>query len=204
VAKRHPEPVGYTKGERDYEGLCQRNDIDLVYIATPWDWHTRMAVYAMEHGKHAAIEVPAAMTLEECWQLVNTAERTRRHCVMLENCCCGEIELLMLRMARQGLFGQLTHGEAGYLHEAREYLLQDSSASNWRRRFVSTLNGNLYPTHGLGPVALYMGINAGDKFEFLVSMSSRVLEETGRSGSGIGRPRRHGLRHELAADPVSP
>ena len=82
----------------------------------------------MNHGKHAAIEVPAAMTLDECWQLVDTAEQTRRHCLMLENCCYGEIELLVLRMVRQGVFGELTHGEAGYLHEARDYLLQDSDA----------------------------------------------------------------------------
>jgi hypothetical protein len=173
AAQGHPEPAGYAKNETDFEGLCQRDDIDLIYIATPWDWHTRMAVFAMQQGKHTAIEVPAAMTIDECWQLVNTAESTRRHCMMLENCCYGEIELLVLRMVRQGLFGDLTHGEAGYLHEIRDYLLQDNSAANWRRRFVSSLNGNLYPTHGLGPVAQYLGIHAGDKFDHLVSMSSR-------------------------------
>ena len=173
VAKRQPEPAGYAKGETDFEALCRRDDLDLVYIATPWDWHVRMAVSAMKHGKHVAIEVPAAITLDECWQLVDTAELTRRHCLMLENCCYGEIELLVLRMARQGVFGDLTHGEAGYLHESRDYLLQDSSAANWRRRFVAAQNGNLYPTHGLGPVAQYLGIHAGDKFDYLVSMSSR-------------------------------
>jgi hypothetical protein len=173
TSKGQPEPAGYFNGERDYEGLCRREDIDVVYIATPWDWHVPMAVYAMQQGKHAAVEVPAAMTLDECWQLVNTAELKRRHCFMLENCCYGELELLVLCMARDGVFGELTHGEAGYLHEARDYLLQGSASSNWRRRFLATLDGNLYPTHGLGPVAEYMGINAGDKFEFLVSMSSR-------------------------------
>ncbi len=131
-----------------------------------------MAVSAMRNGKHAAVEVPAAITLDECWQLVDTAEQTQRHCMMLENCCYGEIELLVLSMVRQGVFGELTHGEAGYLHEFRDALLQDSSAMNWRRRFVQQLNGNLYPTHGLGPVAQYMGIHGGDKFEYLVSMSS--------------------------------
>jgi predicted dehydrogenase len=172
VAKGQPEPAGYAKNETDYENLCQRDDIDLVYIATPWDWHVRMAVRAMQNGKHAAVEVPAAITLDECWQLVDTAERTQRHCMMLENCCYGEIELLVLNMVRQGVFGELTHGEAGYLHEARDFVLQDVSATNWRRRFIQELNGNLYPTHGLGPVAQYMGIHAGDKFDFLVSMSS--------------------------------
>ena len=175
VAKGQPEPAGYAKGETDYEGLCGRDDVDLVYIATPWNWHVRMAVCALQQGKHVAIEVPAAMTLDECWQLVDTAERTRRHCLMLENCCYGEVELLVLRLVRQGVFGELTHGEAGYLHEARDYLLQNSDSATWRRRFVSNLNGNLYPTHGLGPVAEYLNINAGDQFDFLVSMSSREL-----------------------------
>ncbi|HEY5914326.1 MAG TPA: Gfo/Idh/MocA family oxidoreductase [Verrucomicrobiae bacterium] len=172
TAKGQPEPVGYAKGDTAFEELCRRDDVDLVYIATPWDWHVPMAVSAMKQGKHAAIEVPAAITLEECWQLVDTAELTRRHCLMLENCCYGETELLILRMARAGVFGELTHGEAGYLHEARDYLLQDTGSANWRRRFVASLNGNLYPTHGLGPVAQYLGINAGDKFDYLVSMSS--------------------------------
>jgi predicted dehydrogenase len=172
AGKGRPEPVGYAQGETAFEGLCRRDDVDLVYITTPWDWHVRMAVSAMKQGKHVAIEVPAAITLAECWELVDTAELTRRHCMMLENCCYGEIELLVLRMARQGVFGELTHGEAGYLHECRDYLLQDSGAANWRRRFVATRNGNLYPTHGLGPVAEYMGIHAGDKFDHLVSMSS--------------------------------
>ena len=119
VAKGQPEPAGYAKSETDFENLCRRDDLDLVYIATPWDWHVRMAVCAMKNGKHAAVEVPAAITLDECWQLVDTAEQTQRHCMMLENCCYGEIELLVLSMVRQGVFGELTHGEAGYLHEVR-------------------------------------------------------------------------------------
>ncbi|MHB8862624.1 MAG: Gfo/Idh/MocA family protein [Pirellulaceae bacterium] len=179
VAKGQAEPAGYAKHETDYENLCQRDDIDLVYIATPWDLHVPMAVSAMKGGKHAAVEVPAAITLDECWQLVDTAEQTQRHCMMLENCCYGETEMLVLNMARHGVFGELTHGEAGYLHEARNFALQDSSATNWRRRFLRELNGNLYPTHGLGPVAQYMGIHEGDKFDVLVSMSSleRALSE---------------------------
>jgi predicted dehydrogenase len=174
-AKGQTEPAGYAPGERAFEELCRRDDLDLIYIATPWDWHVRMAVTAMKEGKHAAIEVPAAMTIDECWELVDTAEATRRHCFMLENCCYGEIELLVLRLVAQGVFGELTHAEAGYLHEARDYLLRDLPGANWRRRFVATLDGNLYPTHGLGPVALYLGIHAGDRFDHLVSMSSREL-----------------------------
>jgi predicted dehydrogenase len=191
VDKGQPQPAGYTKHETDFEQMCRREDLDLVYIATPWDWHVPMAVYAMNQGQHAAIEVPAAMTLAECWQLVDTAERTRRHCLMLENCCYGEIELLVLRMAHEGVFGDLTHGEAGYLHEARDYLLRGTSDANWRRRFVSTLDGNLYPTHGLGPVALYLDINAGDQFDHLVSMSSQELALSQRRDAlPIDDPRR--------------
>jgi len=175
VTRGQAEPAGYAKDEVDFEKLCGREDLDLIYIATPWDWHVPMALSALRQGKHAAVEVPAAMTLEECWQLVDAVELTRRHCFILENCCYGEIELLVLRMAHEGVFGDLIHAEAGYLHEAREYLLRDSDGANWRRRFVATLDGNLYPTHGLGPVALDLGIHAGDRFEYLVSMSSREL-----------------------------
>jgi len=190
VAKGQPEPAAYTRGETDYERLCRRDDIDLVYIATPWDWHVRMAVSAMAEGKHVALEVPAALTLDECWQLVDTAEETRRHCFMLENCCYGEIELLVLRLVRAGLLGELTHGEAGYLHEARDFLLRDAGPANWRRRFVAALDGNLYPTHGLGPVAQYLGIHAGDKFDSLVSMSSRELGLSRRRDAQPAAPTR--------------
>lgn len=191
TAKGRKEPVGYSQGEHDFENLCARDDVDLVYIATPWDWHVPMAVCAMKQGKHAAVEVPAAITLEECWQLVDTAEQTQRHCMMLENCCYGEIEMLVLNMTRQGVFGELTHAEAGYLHEFLDGVMQDHSAMNWRRRFLRALNGNLYPTHGLGPIAQYLGIHGGDKFDYLVSMSS--LEQAlslRRDALPAGDPRR--------------
>ena len=191
VAKGQPEPAGYSKSETDFENLCRREDIDVVYIATPWDWHVRMAVSAMKNGKHAMTEVPAAITPDECWQLVDTAEQTQRHCMMLENCCYGESELLVLSMVRQGVFGELLHAEAGYLHELRDFFWQSSSATNWRRRFTQRLNGNLYPTHGLGPVAQCLGINGGDSFDYLVSMSSleRSLSRR-RDTFPAGDPRR--------------
>ncbi|MGH9162053.1 MAG: Gfo/Idh/MocA family protein, partial [Vicinamibacteraceae bacterium] len=110
-------PELYTTGERDYERMCTRDDLDAVYIATPWDWHVPMAVAAMKNGIHAAVEVPAAETLEECWTLVDTSEQTRRHCIMLENCCYGRSELLVLNMVKAGLFGDLLHGGAGYVHD---------------------------------------------------------------------------------------
>lgn len=165
-------PELYTQGDHAYEQLVARDDLDLVVIATPWRWHTPMAVAAMRHGKHVAVEVPAATTIEECWQLVNTSEQTRRHCIMLENCCYGENETLILNMVRAGLFGDLLYGEAAYIHDLRSELFSNAGEGLWRRTVHTERNGNLYPTHGLGPVANYMGINRGDRFDYMVSMST--------------------------------
>ena len=172
-------PELYTKGDHDFESLVGRDDLDLVIIATPWDWHVPMAVAAMTHGKHAAVEVPAATSLEDCWKLVDTSEHTRRHCMMLENCCYGYNETLILRMVHEGLFGDLLYGEGAYLHDLREELFSDKGEGLWRRAVHTQRNGNLYPTHGLGPVANYMGIQRGDRFDYLVSMSTpqRGLDE---------------------------
>ena len=168
-----PEPKLYTSGDRAFEDLVKRDDIDAVYIATPWDWHVPAALAAMNNGKHAFVEVPAATTIEDCWKLVNTSERTRRHCIMCENCCYGENELMVLTMVRAGLLGDLLHGEGGYIHDLRRLLFEDKSEGLWRRFPHTQKNGNLYPTHGLGPIANYMDIQRGDRFEYLVSMSSR-------------------------------
>jgi predicted dehydrogenase len=175
AARGKAAPAGYSNGEHDFENLCRREDVDVVYIATPWDWHVPMAVCAMNNGKHAATEVPAALTLAECWQLVDTAEQTQRHCYMLENCCYGETEMLVLNLVRQGVLGELTHAEAGYLHEFAAIPPKVLQPDDWRWRFLAKENGNLYPTHGLGPVAQYLGIHHGEKFESLVSMSSLEL-----------------------------
>jgi predicted dehydrogenase len=158
--------------ESEWRKLCERNDVDIVYICSPWDLHTPQAVYAMECGKHAAVEVPAATTLEECWKLVDTSERTRKHCVLLENCCYCQNELMVLNIVRAGLFGSLTHGEAAYIHDLRSLLLSDQGEGLWRREPHKLRNGNLYPTHGLGPVAWWMNVNHGDRFTRIVSMSS--------------------------------
>jgi len=147
-------------------------DLDIVYIATPWDSHAALAVTAMCAGKHVAVEVPAATTIEECWQLVETSEQTRRHCVMLENCCYDYWETLVKRMVNAGLLGTIVHAECAYIHELRAMLLEDSSEGLWRRESQKTRNGNLYPTHGLGPVAQCLGIGSDDTFKTLVSMSS--------------------------------
>ncbi len=170
-AGQHP-PAIYGKTERDFENMVRRDDVDFVYVATPWPWHVPMALAAMEEGKHASIEVPAATTLDDCWKLVDTSEKTRRHCIMMENCCYGYTELLVLNLVRAGLFGELLHAEGGYLHDLREILFEDRGEGLWRRFPHTQRNGNFYPTHGLGPLANYFGVNRGDRFDYLVSMSS--------------------------------
>ncbi|MFQ5805383.1 MAG: Gfo/Idh/MocA family protein [Phycisphaerae bacterium] len=173
-----PAPTLYTRGERDFERLCAKEDLDLVFTATPWRWHVPVCVAAMNNGKHAATEVPAAVTLEECWQLVETAEKTKRHCVMMENCCYDRAEMMCLNMVRKGLLGEVLHGEGGYCHDLRGIKFSKQGEGLWRRAHSTKRNGNLYPTHGLGPVAQCMNINRGDRFDYLVSMSgpSRGLQ----------------------------
>jgi len=173
-----PRPTGYDRGPRDFERLCQQADLDLVFTATPWEWHVPVCVAAMQAGKHAATEVPAAVTLDECWQLVETAEKCRKHCVMMENCCYDRAEMLVLNMVRKGVFGEVLHGECGYLHDLRAYRFTKDGAGPWLRPHSMKRNGNQYPTHGLGPVAQCMNINRGDRFDYLVSMSgpSRGLQ----------------------------
>lgn len=165
-------PAGYAQGDHDFENLCRRDDIDFVYIATPWDWHVPMALAAMSQGKHTGVEVPVATTLEDCWKLVDASEKTRRHCMIMENCCYGYNEMMVLNMVRAGVFGDLVHAEAAYIHDLRGLLFKDESEGLWRRFPHVTRDGNLYPTHGLGPVAQYMGIHRGDRFDHMVSMSS--------------------------------
>jgi predicted dehydrogenase len=185
-------PEGYDRGPRDYERMCDRPDLDLVYTATPWEWHVPICVAAMRAGKHAATEVPAAYTLDGCWELVETAERTRRQCVMMENCNYDRPELMLLNLVRQGLLGELLHGEAGYLHDLRAIKFSTEGEGLWRRAHAQRRNGNLYPTHGLGPIAQCMDINRGDRFEYVVSMSSptRGLELFAAEQFPPGDPRR--------------
>jgi hypothetical protein len=167
-----PEAREYFGDDQVFKKMCDSSDIDLIYIATSWDFHTPIAVYAMEHGKHVAIEVPAAITMEECWQLVETSERTRKHCMQLENCCYGFFEMLTLNMARLGVFGELVHAEGAYIHTLAEGLLKNK---RWRLH-ENLRDGNLYPTHGLGPVCQCLDINRGDQMEVLISMSTNDFQ----------------------------
>ncbi len=170
--KKLPEAAAYS-GEEGWKALCKREDLDLVYIVTPWLLHTPIAVYAMEHGKHTAIEVPAATTLEECWQLVNTSERTRRHCMMLENCVYDFFELTTLNMAQQGLFGEILHVEGSYIHNLEDFW--KAYQGNWRLDFNEKHKGDIYATHGLGPACQLLDIHRGDKMNYLVAMQTKAV-----------------------------
>ena len=166
-------PVFYSGKEDEWKKLCDRDDIDLVYISTPWHLHTPMAVYAMNQGKHVCLEVPAANNLDEAWELVETSERTRKHCMMAENACYLFWDLLVLNMARQGFFGEIIHTEGAYIHDLLDYNFdKDNLHDMWRLKENIGRNGNLYPTHGLGPICQVLNINRGDKMEYLVSVSS--------------------------------
>ncbi len=176
-----PEAQEFSGNENIWKKLAEMPDLDLIYICTPWVWHTTMAVYAMEQGKHVVCEVPIARTIDEAWQLVETSERTKKHCMMLENCCYDFFELLTLNMARQGMFGDIVHGEGAYIHNlvsANFAKPEDDKQSDggytgmWRLKENASRNGNLYPTHGLGPICQVMNINRGDRMEYLTSMAT--------------------------------
>jgi predicted dehydrogenase len=170
------KPVLYHKSKSEWEKLAKRDDIDLVIIATPWDLHTPMAIYCMENGKHVGSEVPFASTIEDCWKIIETAERTQKHCMMMENCNYNEEELWVLNMIQEGVFGDITHTEGAYLHDLRALMLHDTYyEGQWRLHEHAERNGNFYTTHGLGPIAFYLGIGRGDTFSHLTSMSSREL-----------------------------
>jgi len=169
TAASQPQPTGYSRGETDFERLCENEELDLVVNATrPWKWHVPISVAAMKTGKHAATEVPAAETIEGCWELVETAEKTRKYCVMLENCCYFREVMLIHNMLRKGLFGQLRHCEAGYQHYGR----RTHPAARQSSRTGDIWTANSYPTHPIGPVAHWMNINRGNRFDYLVSMSA--------------------------------
>lgn len=180
-------------GEEGYKALCERKDIDLVYIATDWLHHFLVAKYALEHGKHVAIEVPSAMNLRECWALVNLAEKTRLHCVMLENCCYDFFELNALNMAQKGVFGEVIYAQGAYRHELspfwNAYWKKDANDKlGWRLECNSKFRGDVYPTHGLGPIAQVMNIHRGDKFTTLVAMDTKSFNGKKLVEDRLGTP----------------
>ncbi len=168
------KPDGYSKGELDFKRMCERDDIDLVFTATPWEWHVPVCLEAMNTGKHAATEVPAAFTISDCWQLIETSERTGKHCIMMENCNYDREEMIILNMVKKGVLGELLHARCGYLHDLRAVKHDMNGEGVWRRAHSMTRNGDLYPTHGLGPVAQCLDINRGNYFEYLVSFGTKT------------------------------
>ncbi len=171
---RHQNIARYFGGEDDWKKMLAEVQPDAVIIATNWKNHAPMAIEAMKQGAHAFVEVPIAVTLEEMWEIVDTSERTQKHCMMMENVNYGREELLYLNLCRQGRIGELLHAEAAYIHELRFQMEeQERGTGSWRTQHYAHRNGNLYPTHGLGPVAQYMNLGRGeDQFASLVSFST--------------------------------
>ena len=164
----------YNNSEDDWKNLAKRDDIDLVIIATPWKLHAKMSLFCMENNKHVACEVPIAYKLEDCWKLTQISEKTKKHCIMLENCNYNSEELWILNMIQEGVFGDITHTEGAYLHDLRALLLDDNYyQGQWRLHQHAQRNGNFYTTHGLGPISFYLNIGRGDTFSHLTSMSTR-------------------------------
>lgn len=165
-------------GEQAWQSVCRRDDVDLVYICTEWDSHAAMAVAALGAGKHVAVEVPAATSVSECWQLVDAAESARRHCFMLENCCYDSFALHTLALARQGQLGHITHCEGAYIHNLRDTFglsgRPTDTLRTWMERRCALHGGNPYPTHGMGPMAQLLGLHRGDRLDYLVSMTTQA------------------------------
>ena len=167
-------------GETGYEELCKRDDIDLVYIAADWLHHFPIARCAMENGKNVAIEVPSAMTLQECWDLVNLSEKTRKHCMILENCCYDWYEMNTLNMAQQGVFGEIIRAQGAYIHDLSPFWEHywkngENDKLGWRLEYNMKHRGDVYATHGLGPVAQAMDIHRGDRMTTLVAMDTKSV-----------------------------
>ena len=186
---RKPAPREFT-GEDGWQRMCDYGGIDVVYNVTDWSHHAPIALYAMKAGKHVFIEVPSAMTVEDCWALVETSEQTHRHCMQLENCCYGEEEMLCLNLVRHGMLGALVHGEGAYVHDLRMSNYRSEAAGGywkrWRYEWNAAHKGNQYVTHGLGPVAQCMGINRGDRFDHLVSLESEQANFRAYAAAAFG------------------
>lgn len=195
-----PKPVVFEKGDYDYQNLLKLKDIDAVIISSPWEWHSTQAIESMKAGKIVGLEVCGAMNLEECWNYVNTYEETKIPIFMMENVCYRRDIMAVFNMVRQGKFGQIVHGQGGYQHDLRKVLFNDGinssgggvefgdkgfSEAKWRTNHYVKRNGELYPTHGLGPVATMMDVNRGNRITHLTSMASKqagltdYIEKTG-------------------------
>jgi predicted dehydrogenase len=167
------KPEGYSKNEIDYKNMVIRDDLDGVIIATPWVWHTPMSVDTMRAGKYCAPEVWGASSIDEVWQLVKTSEETGMPCMMLENHCYDRDSMAVLNMVRQGLFGELIHCQCGYQHDVRYIKFGSTGELRWRGEHSISRNGDLYPTHGIGPIANCLDIDRGNRFLTLTSTATK-------------------------------
>ena len=188
-------PAAIYYGAKGYEELCKRDDIDLVYIATDWDHHFPVAKCALENGKHTAIEVPSAMNLQQCWDLINLSEKTRKHCMILENCCYDWFELDALNMAQQGVLGEVLYAKGAYIHNLDDFWgsywsnpADDPEKLGWRMKYNMENRGDVYATHGLGPVAQVMNIHRGDRFTTLVAMDTKSVHGKEYVEAKTGKP----------------
>ncbi len=188
-------PAAIYYGAKGYEELCKRDDIDLVYVATDWDHHFPVAKCALENGKHTAIEVPSAMNLQQCWDLINLSEKTRKHCMILENCCYDWFELDSLNMAQKGVFGEVLYAKGAYIHNLDPFWddywvnpSNDPEKLGWRMKYNKENRGDVYATHGLGPVAQVMDIHRGDRFTTLVAMDTKSVHGREYVEKKTGKP----------------
>lgn len=183
-----PEPAVYKEGDEDFRRMVKHEKLDGVYIATPWEWHAEMSLASMNAGIHVGTEVPAALTVDECWDLVNTSESTGKFCMIMENVCFRRDVMAVLNMVRGGLFGELLHCQGGYQHDLRHVKFNDGkqpygggvefgtkgySEAKWRTQHSVNRNGDLYPTHGLGPVSTMLDINRGNRLLRLTSTATQ-------------------------------
>ncbi len=185
-------PATLYSGDEGYKALCERTDVDLVYIAVDWEHHFPVAKYALEHGKHVAIEVPSAMNLDEIWQLINLSEQKRLHCMMLENCCYDFFELNALTMAQKGLFGDVIFAQGAYRHDLDPYWdaywkRGADDKLGWRLDYNMKYRGDVYATHGLGPVAQVMNIHRGDRFTTLSAMDTKSFAGVKKAEKRLGQ-----------------
>ena len=166
-------PKGYFGGPDEWKKLVEDPEVNLVYVASPWQMHVPMVKYALENKKHVACEVPMVFTVQDCWEIIELAEANRCHCMLLENCCYGESEMLALNLARNNILGTLVHGEGAYIHDLRGWNFRGGSYEGfWRLKWNAQHTGNPYATHGLGPICQYMNVGRGDQMRVLTAMNS--------------------------------
>ncbi len=183
LANSDHHPEYYYGSDVEWKKLCERNDLDLVLITTPTYLHTEMAIYAMDRGKHVITEVPAALTIKECWDLVYASEKNKKHCMMMENYSYMPFHITTLNMAKKGFFGEIVHGDGAYNTSKMKNNFSKTTYWNmWWLRLYGSRHGNIYPTHGMGPIAQMMNINRGDQFDFLVSVESKDFMMAKKAG----------------------